>query len=101
MHPDGRSWACTGQSAKVGFYTDLKDVADLADVDLEDGSATAQDDEDQDDKTSESLGKLVKVIETGRGKFGMELKYVGHLGRTSLFGMTGSYIFPVLLEPRR
>lgn len=84
MHPDGRSWACTGQSAKVGFYTDLKEVADLADVDLEDGSAAAQDDEDQDDKTSESLGKLVKVIETGRGKFGMDLKYVGHLGRTFL-----------------
>lgn len=79
MHPDGRSWACTGQSAKVGFYTDLKDVADLAEVDLEDGSSPAQDDEDLDDKTSDSLGKLVKVIETGRGKFGMELKYVSRL----------------------
>ncbi|GHJ83698.1 hypothetical protein NliqN6_0100 [Naganishia liquefaciens] len=75
MHPDGRSWACTGQSAKVGFYTDLADIAETLDVDLENTGAEHQDDEDQDDKTSQSLGKLVKVIETGRGKFGMDLKY--------------------------
>jgi hypothetical protein len=76
MHPDGKSWACTGQSAKVGFYTDLADISETLDVDLENTSAENQDDEDQDDKTSRSLGKLVKVIETGRGKFGMDLKYV-------------------------
>jgi hypothetical protein len=76
MHPDGKSWACTGQSAKVGFYTDLGDISETLDVDLENTSAENQDDEDQDDKTSKSLGKLVKVIETGRGKFGMDLKYV-------------------------
>lgn len=76
MHPDGRSWACTGQSAKVGFYTDLADISETLNVDLENTGAEAQDDEDQDEKTSQSLGKLVKVIETGRGKFGMDLKYV-------------------------
>lgn len=76
MHPDGRSWACTGQSAKVGFYSDLTDISETLDVDLENAPMENQDDEDQDDKTSQSLGKLVKVIETGRGKFGMDLKYV-------------------------
>ena len=75
MHPDGRSWACSGQGAKVGFYTGLQDVPEFMETESE-GHTTVQDDEEVSDDTSENLGTLAKVIETGRGKFGMELKYV-------------------------
>ncbi|KAJ9108071.1 hypothetical protein QFC19_002536, partial [Naganishia cerealis] len=74
MHPDGRSWACSGQGAKVGFYTGLQDVPEFMETE-EDEPTTLQDDEEVADNTSENLGTLAKVIETGRGKFGMELKY--------------------------
>ncbi|KAJ9120520.1 hypothetical protein QFC24_005193 [Naganishia onofrii] len=74
MHPDGRSWACSGQGAKVGFYTGLQDVPEFMETESE-GHTTVQDDEEVSDDTSENLGTLAKVIETGRGKFGMELKY--------------------------
>ena len=100
MHPDGRSWACTGQSAKVGFYTDLADIAETLDVDLENTGAEHQDDEDQDDKTSQSLGKLVKVIETGRGKFGMDLKYVSRIAIAPFICEILIWPFPPL-EPGR
>ncbi|KAJ9105798.1 hypothetical protein QFC19_003365 [Naganishia cerealis] len=74
MHPDGKSWACSGQGAKVGFYTGLQDVSEAMDAESDDPTSV-QGDEEVGDETSENLGTLAKVIETGRGKFGMELKY--------------------------
>lgn len=56
LHPEGKSWASTGQGAKVAFYS----IQGLG----------------EGDDASVSLGKCDKLIETGRGKFGMDLKYV-------------------------
>lgn len=52
IHPEAKSWASTGQGAKVAFY------------------------EIEGEGEEAKLGACQKLIETGRGKFGMEVRYV-------------------------
>lgn len=60
IHPEAKSWASTGQGARVAFY------------------------EIEGEAEESKLGACQKVIETGRGKFGMEVRYVSASGRRTL-----------------
>jgi hypothetical protein len=65
MHPSGSSYAVTGQGARVGFYqiNDADEDAAMNGDESKEGAGSLQ-------------GECVKLMETGRGKFGMDLCYV-------------------------
>lgn len=67
LHPNGVHWAATGQNAKVKLYS-LPNH-------LRPGAGPNDTNEDS-EESAQGLGSLDKVVDTGKSKFGMCVKYV-------------------------